>query len=245
MKKDMIVLKIPEFISLEPEENIRNVKANAEYQFDYGSWKTIVYSSNKIKFIFRYMQGIFKWLSDVVSLDDFIISISAIDSDKFNISLFKNDIHLLNCNLATGFYLIAESEWADRITEHHSSSFDIVDNNLIHNTIETNQWKGEEGFGKFVSLILMLTRDFDGIDLNELPIQWMIEFKDGKLAMSRIRMQIQSLQNRNRPENMLLSEEEEINNLNEEGIDFSKRPNLNVNDQPIEEPTWNKYYDKK
>ncbi|WP_425380623.1 hypothetical protein [Spiroplasma endosymbiont of Stenodema calcarata] len=243
MKKDMIILSIEDFLDLEPDDNIRQVRHDAEYQFDYESWKTILYSSGKLKFILRYAQAIFQWMKDVTNLSGLTISISAIIIDKFNFSLFKNGQHLLNCSLSTNFYLISESEWAERITEAHASNYDLVKNQLVYDSLEMNHWAGEEGFGKFINMLLMLIRNSEKIDPLTLPIQWIIEFKDNKLSMSRMRMQISSLRNKVQPDNEFIVDrtkeaaETESDELGTEPLlDISQKEN---NDDIA---AWNKYY---
>ncbi|AHF60983.1 hypothetical protein P344_03305 [Spiroplasma mirum ATCC 29335] len=241
MKKDMITLTVQEFIDLVPDDNIWKVRNDAEYQFDYESWKIIIYSSGKLKFILRYIQGIFRWMETVADLSDLRISISAIVVDKFNFSIFKNDLHIFNCSLSTNFYLISEDEWAKKITEFHYSNFDIVDGDLTYNALELGQWKGEEGFGKFINMLLMLIRETDKFKTSSLPIQWIVEFKDRKLSMSRIRMQIESLQNRKKPDNNFLTSNSE-DETPKEDLEQSKRPSLGTINQEETTSSWNKYY---
>ncbi|WP_424527274.1 hypothetical protein [Spiroplasma endosymbiont of Glossina fuscipes fuscipes] len=243
MKKDMIILSAEDFLDLEPDKNIRKVRHDAEYQFDYESWKTVLYSSGKLKFILRYVQAIFRWMNDVTDLTGLTISISAIIVDKFNFSLFKNQQHLFNCSLSTNFYLISESEWAERITEAHASNYDLVKNQLVHDPLEMNHWVGEEGFGKFINMLLMLIRNSEKIDPLTLPIQWIIEFKDNNLTMSRMRMQISSLQNRTAPENDFIVDrtKETIEDKNSEGeTEPSGEESKKTDSDDI--ASWNKYY---
>ncbi len=243
MKKDMIILSAEDFLYLDPDENIRKVRHDAEYQFDYESWKTVLYSSGKLKFILRYVQAIFCWMNDVTDLTGLTISISAIIVDKFNFSLFKNQQHLFNCSLSTNFYLISESEWTERITEAHTSNYDLVKNQLVHDPLEMNHWVGEEGFGKFINMLLMLIRNSEKIDPLTLPIQWIIEFKDNNLTMSRMRMQISSLQNRTAPENDFIVDrtKETIEDKNSEGeTEPSGEESKKTDSDNI--ASWNKYY---
>ncbi|WP_342256656.1 hypothetical protein [Spiroplasma endosymbiont of Poecilobothrus nobilitatus] len=244
MKKDMIILSVEDFLALEPDENIREVRHDAEYQFDYESWKTILYSSGKLKFILRYVQAIFQWMKEVTDLTGLTISISAIIVDKFNLSLFKNQQHLFNCSLSTNFYLIPEIEWAEKITEAHASNYDLVKNQLMYDPLEMEHWKEEEGFGKFINMLLIIIRNGEKLDPLMLPIQWIIEFKDKKLTMSRIRMQIQALQNRTAPDKEFIIDSRKKNNNVEDEIELEKLPSLepvNKNDSD-DIASWNKYY---
>ncbi len=172
------------------------------------------------------------------------ISISAIIVDKFNFSLFKNQQHLFNCSLSTNFYLIPEIEWAEKITESHASNYDLVKNQLMYDPLEMEYWKGEEGFGKFINILLMIICNGEKLDPLMLPIQWMIEFKDKKITMSQIRMQIQALQNRTAPDKEFILDSRKKNNNVEDEIELEKQPSLepvNKNDSD-DIASWNKYY---
>ncbi|WP_342252371.1 hypothetical protein [Spiroplasma endosymbiont of Amphibalanus improvisus] len=214
MKKDLYKLGVEKFVSLNPDKILKQSREDSEYIFDFETWRTLLFTSGKMKFIWKYIQGVFKWLGKVTDLSDIEISISPIITDKFNFSLYntKEDLHIFNCSLQTNFFLIHENEWSDKIVEVHSSNT-CIEKGVVKNTAIFNYWKEAEGFEQFVNLLLMVIRKPD--KFTDLPIQWNVEFKDRKLDISRVRMQINSLKSTKKPEinPFLFANDEEITSL--------------------------------
>ncbi|AKU79609.1 hypothetical protein [Spiroplasma turonicum] len=191
MKKEMIYLSIQEFIQANLDFNIASNRKESEYDFNFTRWKTIIFSSQKLKFILKYTQSVFQWLSKVVNIQNFNVSIDTTTVDRFNLSIYEFDRHVFNCSLFTNFYLIEEEDWSTKVFEMHFSKYDLI-NGEINLKELTSFWKGEEGFEKFVNVLYAIMKEpykYEKVS----PIQWQIDFKDKKISSSQIRMQLASL----------------------------------------------------
>ncbi|ASP28131.1 hypothetical protein SCORR_v1c03570 [Spiroplasma corruscae] len=191
MKKEMIYLPIQEFIQANLDFNIASNRKESEYDFNFTRWKTIIFSSQKLKFILKYCQAVFQWLSKVVNIQNFNISIDTTTVDRFNLSIYEFDRHVFNCSLFTNFYLIEEEDWSTKVFEMHFSKYDLTNGELSLKDL-TSFWKGEEGFEKFVNVLYAIIKEpykYEKVS----PIQWQIDFKDKKISSSQIRMQLASL----------------------------------------------------
>jgi hypothetical protein len=191
MKKEMIYMPMKEFILANLDFNIATNRKDSEYDFNFTRWKTLIFSSQKLKFVLKYTQSVLQWLSKVVDVTNFNISIDTTTVDRFNLSIYEFDTHVFNCTLFTNFYLIPEGDWSKKIFEMHYSKFDIQNSEPKTSEL-TAFWKGEEGFEKFVNMLYGIIKEpykFEKL----FPIQWQIDFKDKKLSSSQIRMQIASI----------------------------------------------------
>jgi hypothetical protein len=207
MKKEMIYMPMKEFILANLDFNIATNRKDSEYDFNFTRWKTLIFSSQKLKFVLKYTQSVLQWLSKVVDVTNFNISIDTTTVDRFNLSIYEFDTHVFNCTLFTNFYLIPEGDWSKKIFEMHYSKFDIQNSEPKTSEL-TAFWKGEEGFEKFVNMLYGIIKEpykFEKL----FPIQWQIDFKDKKLSSSQIRMQIASInQTGVRPEDPYLTVEQ-------------------------------------
>ncbi|AGR41060.1 hypothetical protein [Spiroplasma taiwanense] len=207
MKKEMVNLSILEFVEANLDFNIASNRKESEYDFNFTRWKTMIFSSQKLKFILKYVQSVFQWLSKVVNVQNFTVSIDTTTVDRFNLSVYEFETHIFNCSLFTNFYLIPEGDWSSKIFEMHFSKYDLINGDLIIKE-ETNFWKGEDGFEKFVNILYLIIKEPYKFEKN-LPVQWQIDFKDKKLSSSQIRMQLASLvQTGIRPEDPYLTIEQ-------------------------------------
>ncbi|WP_381415087.1 hypothetical protein NPX79_03680 [Spiroplasma endosymbiont of Anurida maritima] len=250
MKQNMFVFSIEDFLKLEANAEMLDEHSHASHQFDFASWKALTFSSSKIKFIIRYLQGVFKWLSEVVDTNNLKVMISAFVVDKFNFRVLSGETTLFHCNLATNFFVVKEEEWSDKIDERHFTNFDYDNGSISVNKEELNIWKDEEGFSKFINVLLVLIKDFKNINKKLLPVIWTIEFIDSKFSNSRLRMQINRL--KTRPDDKVdyvsniqklihnnyeaikgeddgTKDVEDLSNISE-GIDVNKRPSLDNDD---------------
>ncbi|AUM62604.1 hypothetical protein [Spiroplasma monobiae] len=207
MKKEMIYLPIQEFVQANLDFNIASNRKESEYDFNFTRWKTMIFSSQKLKFVLKYAQSVLQWLSKVVNVQNFSVSIDTTTVDRFNLSIYEFDTHVFNCSLFTNFYLIPEGDWSSKIFEMHFSKFDLR-NGELQKKDSTSFWKGEEGFEKFVNMLYAIIKEpykFEKV----APVQWQIDFKDKKLSSSQIRMQLASLvQTGVRPEDPYLTIEQ-------------------------------------
>ncbi|AOG60585.1 hypothetical protein SHELI_v1c06340 [Spiroplasma helicoides] len=191
MKKEMIFLPVTEFVNANLDSNIASNRRDSEYDFNYTRWKSLIYSSQKLKFILKYCQSVMQWLSKNVDVKNYNVSIDTTTVDRFNLSVYEFENHIFNCTLITNFYLIPESEWATKIFEMHFSKYDLINNNLQIND-GASFWRGEEGFEKFVNMLFAIMKEPYKFE-KHAPVQWQVEFKDKKLSSSQIRMQLASL----------------------------------------------------
>ncbi|AUB31486.1 hypothetical protein [Spiroplasma floricola] len=207
MKKEMINLSITEFVQANLDFSIASNRKESEFDFNYTRWKTMIFSSQKLKFILKYTQSVLQWISKVVDVQNFTVSIDTTTVDRFNFSIYEFDNHIFNCSMFTNFYLIPEGDWSSKVFEMHFSKFDLKNGELQHEE-ETNFWKGEDGFEKFVNMLYAIIKEpykFEKVS----PIQWQIDFKDKKISSSQIRMQLDSLVNKGvRPEDPYLTIEQ-------------------------------------
>ncbi|WP_338970779.1 hypothetical protein [Spiroplasma endosymbiont of Labia minor] len=238
MKKEMIYLPIKEFINIDLNFSIAENRKSSEFDFNFTRWKTLIFSSTKLKFILRYAQSVLQWLSKIIDVSNFSVSIDTTTIDRFNLSLYEFDNHIFNCTLFTNFYLISEEEWATKIYEMHFSKYDVVNGEPIEKD-QTMFWKGEVGFEKFVNLLYILIKEpykFESL----LPIQWQIDFKDKKVSSSQIRMQLATLtQTGTRPEDPFLTLEQAVKI--EQGVDIDKiltEREQEVKRQEVINPIW-------
>ncbi|QEH61782.1 hypothetical protein SCHIN_v1c05850 [Spiroplasma chinense] len=207
MKKEMIYLPIQEFVQANLDFNIASTRKDSEYDFNFTRWKTLIFSSQKLKFVLKYAQSVLQWLSKVVDVKNFNVSIDTTTVDRFNFSIYEFETHVFNCSLFTNFYLIPEEDWSSKIFEMHFSKYDLLNGNLV-NKEQTNFWKGEDGFEKFVNMLYAIIKEPYKFE-KQAPIQWQVDFKDKKLSSSQIRMQIASLvQTGIRPEDPYLTIEQ-------------------------------------
>lgn len=191
MKKEMIYLPVKEFVQANLDFNIASNRKDSEYDFNFTRWKTLIFSSQKLKFVLKYTQSVLQWLSKVVDTTNFNISVDTTTVDRFNLSIYEFDNHVFNCTLFTNFYLIPEGDWSSKIFEMHFSKYDIKNSVPVIDD-QTAFWKGEEGFEKFVNMLYAIMKEpykFERV----FPVQWQVDFKDKKLSSSQIRMQIASL----------------------------------------------------
>ncbi len=207
MKKEMIYLPIEEFVKANLDFSIASNRKESEFDFNFTRWKTMIFSSQKLKFVLKYTQSVLHWLSKVSDVTNFSVSIDTTSVDRFNFSIYEFDNHIFNCSLFTNFYLIPEGDWSNKIFEMHFSKFDLKNGNLIVEE-ETNFWKGEDGFEKFVNMLYAIIKEpykFEKVS----PVQWQVDFKDKKVSSSQIRMQISSLVEKGvRPEDPYLTIEQ-------------------------------------
>lgn len=238
MKKEMIYLPIKEFIEANLDFNIASNRKDSEYDFNFTRWKTLIFSSQKLKFILKYSQSVLQWLSKVVDVNNFFISIDTTTVDRFNLSLYEFDTHVFNCTLFTNFYLIPEEDWSNKIFEMHFSKYDIF-NSEPKVSESTSFWKGEEGFEKFVNMLFAIIKEPYKFE-NVLPVQWQVDFKDKKLSSSQIRMQLASLvQTGIRPEDPYLTIEQAVRI--EQGVDpdeIAKAAKAESDMKEIINPIW-------
>ncbi|QGS51888.1 hypothetical protein [Spiroplasma tabanidicola] len=209
MKKEMIYLPILEFVQANLDFNIASNRKDSEYDFNFTRWKTLIFSSQKLKFVLKYAQSVLQWLSKVVDVKNFNVSIDTTTVDRFNFSIYEFDTHVFNCTLVTNFYLIPEEEWSSKIFEMHFSKY-VLTNGILNIKDQTSFWKGEEGFEKFVNMLYSIIKEPYKFE-KQAPIQWQVDFKDKKLSSSQIRMQIASLVNTGiRPEDPYLTIEQAL-----------------------------------
>ncbi|ARU91649.1 hypothetical protein SCLARK_001071 [Spiroplasma clarkii] len=203
----MIYLPIKDFVRANLDFNIASTRKDSELDFNFTRWKTVIFSSQKLKFILKYAQSVLQYLNKVVDTTNFNVAIDITTVDRFNFSIYEVDRHIFNCTLFTNFYLIQEGDWAEKIFEMHSSKFDLISGELVHHDL-TTFWRGETGFEKFINILYTIIKDTQSFE-REFPIQWQVDFKDKKLASSQIRMQLDSLTNTGiRPEDPYLTMEQ-------------------------------------
>ncbi|WP_338972992.1 hypothetical protein [Spiroplasma endosymbiont of Panorpa germanica] len=238
MKKEMINLKVDDFIKADLNTNIASNRKDSEYDFNFTRWKTLIFSSIKLKFVLKYIQSMMRWVNKVVDTKDFSIVIDTTSVDRFNFSIFENDKHIFNSTLFTNFYLIPEEQWAEKIYEVHISKY-LIDEDSQKVTEITNFFKGEAGFERLANTIYLITKEpyrFESL----FPIQWQIEFKDGKTSSSQIRMQISSLTEKHqRPFDPFLTIEQALKI--EQGMNpdtILKSVKESSKDQEIINPIW-------
>lgn len=207
INKEMIYLPINDFVRANLDFNIASTRKDSEQDFNFTRWKTVIFSSQKLKFVLKYAQSVLQWLSKVIDTKDFNVSIDTTTVDRFNFSIYENDNHIFNCTLFTSFYLIPEGDWAEKIFEMHSSKFDLYDGEVSRQEL-TTFWRGEEGFEKFINILYTIIKEPQKFE-RQFPIQWQVDFKDKKLSSSQIRMQLESLtQTGIRPEDPYLTFEQ-------------------------------------
>jgi hypothetical protein len=97
MKKEMIYMPMKEFILANLDFNIATNRKDSEYDFNFTRWKTLIFSSQKLKFVLKYTQSVLQWLSKVVDVTNFNISIDTTTVDRFNLSIYEFDTHVFNC----------------------------------------------------------------------------------------------------------------------------------------------------
>ncbi|AHI53753.1 hypothetical protein SSABA_v1c03440 [Spiroplasma sabaudiense Ar-1343] len=238
MKKEMINLKVNDFIKANLNTNIAANRKDSEYDFNFTRWKTLIFSSIKLKFVLKYVQSVMKWISKVVDTSNFSVVIDTTSVDRFNFSLFYEDNHIFNSTLFTNFYLIPEEEWATKIYEIHISKYEF-ENGDPKILDSTNFYKGEKGFEKLANAIYWITKEPTRYS-KYFPIQWQIDFKDGKTASSQIRMQISSLTEKGfRPVDPFLTVEKALKI--EQGVNpqsIIKKANQDWKDQETINPIW-------
>ena len=187
MKKEMVYASVDEFVKTNLNSNIASARKNSEYDFNFLRWKTVVFSSQKIKFVLKYIQAVLQWLNKTIDTKKFNVSIDVITVDRFNFSIYTDDVHIFNCSLITNFYLVSENDWIKRISEVHSSKFDLINDKIVKTDLSIF-WKDETGFKKFANVLYATMKYWPTAERNA-PIQWTIDFKDKKTS-SKIREQL-------------------------------------------------------
>ncbi|AHB36268.1 hypothetical protein [Spiroplasma apis] len=210
MRREMIYLPIQEFVDANLDFNLASTRKESEYDFNFTRWKTLIYSSQKLKFVLKYAQAVLQWLTKVVDVKNFNVSIDTTTVDRFNFSIYEFDNHIFNCTLFTNFYLIPESDWSSKVFEMHYSKYDLINGGQLVLNDEASFWKGESGFEKFVNMLYAIIKEPYKFE-DKSPVQWQVDFKDKKLSSSQIRMQIASLVNKGvRPEDPYLTMEQAV-----------------------------------